>query len=143
MVTNKLKVVLDSSVILAGLFNTEGGSGSLLYAAELGLVKAYTSSDIITEVSRNIMQKGNNQLHEVFQGLIKKNTFELVPSPKPEDLKRATQFVVKKDIAILAICFKLPIDCFVTLDQKDFGDLMKDSPFHFQVVTPEMILKQI
>ena len=143
MVINKLKVVLDSSVILAGLFNTEGGSGSLLYAAELGLVKVYVSSDIITEVSRNILQKGNNQLHEIFQNLIKKNTFEIVPHPQPEDLKHAAKFVVKKYIAILAICFKLPIDYFVTLDQKDFGSLMKDSPFHFQVVTPDIILKQI
>lgn len=143
MVASKLKVVLDSSVILAGLFNTEGGSGSLLYAAELGLIKAYTSSAIITEVSRNILQKGNTQLYDVFQRLVKRDVFEIVSEPTPESLKRATGFVVKKDIAILAICFKLPIDYFVTLDQKDFGGLMKDSPFHFEVVTPEKVIKQI
>lgn len=140
---NKLKVVLDSSVLIAGIFSSTGASSEIIKACVGGLIDNYISPEIISEVSRNVLRKGSRDSAEMFLKLINSGVFTFVNTPPPSDIARALKHTVSKDAPILAICFKLPIDYFVTLDQKDFGGLMKENPFHFQVVTPEKVIKQI
>lgn len=140
---NRLRVVLDSSVLLSGIFSSTGASSEIIKACVSGFVVNYISPEIITEVSCNILKKGSKESAERFLKLINANVFTIVGTPLLSDIKHASKYIVNKDAPILAICFKLPIDYFVTLDQKDFGSLMEDSPFHFQIITPEKILKQI
>lgn len=140
---NKLKVVLDSSVLIAGIFSSTGASSQIIKACAGGLIDNYISPEIISEVSRNVFKKGSRDSAEMFLTLMNSDVFSVVNIPPQSDIERALQHIVSKDTPILAICFKLPIDYFVTLDQKDFGGLMNDSPFHFEVVAPEKVIKLI
>lgn len=140
---SKLKVVLDSSVLITGIFSSTGASSEIIKACVSGIIDNYISTEIIGEVSRNVLKKGSRESAERFLKLINANVFTIVSTPSLPDIIRASKYMVDKDAPILAICFKLPIDYFVTLDQKDFGGLMKESPFHFQVVAPEKVIKQI
>lgn len=140
---NKLRVVLDSSVLLAGIFSSTGASSEIIKACIGGFVVNYISPEIITEVSRNVLKKGSNESAERFLNLININVFTIVSTPSLPDIKRASKYIIDKDAPILAICFELPIDYFATLDKKDFGKLMDNSSFHFKIATPAEIIKKI
>ena len=51
------KVFLDASVIIAGVASRIGASRAVLNLAEIGLIQAVASRQVLDEVERNIRQK--------------------------------------------------------------------------------------
>lgn len=137
------KVFLDSSVILAGMFRSEGGSGALIYAIELRLVDAYVSELVIAEVSRNLIRKGSSHASTKFNRLLDVGQITVVPDPTLKQVIRAEQLINVKDAPILAAALTVPIDILVTLDTKDFAPLRKQHDIPFAVMTPGEFLPQI
>jgi predicted nucleic acid-binding protein len=136
------KIFLDSSVIIAGIFRDEGGSGAILYAIELGLAQGYISKQVIEEVRRNLQAKGAMETVKKFELLLKMPSLHKINDPAKSDIYEASRFVPPKDAPILAAAQLAKVDYLITLDIKDFRQLLggKDS-FKMQVMTPRAFLE--
>lgn len=56
MTPTPLRVFLDADVIIAGSASPRGASHALLLIGALGLVQAWTSPGVVTEVRRNLLR---------------------------------------------------------------------------------------
>lgn len=84
---NRPRIFLDADVIFAGSAspNEHSASNIILRMGELGLIDAFTSIQVITEVERNLRDKLPNAI-PAFQ-LLAHRSLKIVPDPVPADLR--------------------------------------------------------
>lgn len=110
-----IKVFLDSSVIIAGLASTTGGSHKVLALAELNLISPCISEEVVCEVLRNAQKKLPNSLAH-FYTLFKTLPFKIIDSTD-KDLKYAKTLINEKDAPILAAAIYGQVDWLLSLDR--------------------------
>jgi len=98
----KPRVFIDADVLFAGLASPNQYSASLviLRMAEITLIKALTSQQVITEVERNLEQKIPAALI-TFRMLVSR-CLEVVPDPTEEDVSTLAGAADPKGLPILA-----------------------------------------
>lgn len=141
MASRRLRVILDTSVIIAGILSPEGGSGAILEACRLGLIDLYLSEGIIKEASSKFLQKFPD-VHNLFLEVIKVLCPTIIPNPSKQEIYRFTRIIEPGDAPILAAATKAPIDYLVTLDKKDFITQKIQREVVFAIVTPGEFLKE-
>lgn len=141
MASRKLRVLLDTSVIIAGILSPEGGSGALLDACRLKLVDLYLSKGIIKEASNKFLQKFPD-LHNLFLEVIEALHPIIITNPTRSEISRFLSVIEPGDAPILAAGAKAPIDYLVTLDKKDFMTQKIQKEVLFRVVTPGEFLNE-
>lgn len=109
------KVFLDSSVIIAGLASTKGGSHKILAMAELKLITPFISEDVVSEVLRNIQKKLPESLN-YFYMLFKTLPFKMIDASE-QDINYARTLINEKDAAILAAAIAGQVDWLLSLDK--------------------------
>lgn len=137
MTTKQISVFLDSSVILAGIYSKTGASHAVLILAELGLLKAVISEQIVIEVIRNVEKKLPDFVAHTYT-LFKVIPFQLI-DPAEDQLTYALGLMNEKDATILAAAFTAKAEWLLSLD-KHFTDLSQDA-LPFVVATPGEFLQ--
>ncbi len=132
----RIKVFLDSSVIIASLASITGGSQKVLVLAELGVIIPCVSEDVVSEVIRNMQKKLPGALVH-FYALFKTLPFRMVYFTE-SDVRYAKTMINKKDAPILAAAIAGKVDWLLSLDKhflttnwKDRLDIIVASPGEF------------
>ena len=136
--TNKPFVFIDADVLFAGAASPSEHSASLLVLrlAEITLIEAITSEQVITEAERNLEAKVPKAL-PVLRHLINR-CLRIVKDPEPEDLQPYLGLADPKDLPILVAALRESCPWLVTFNTRHY------QPGHenVSVVTPgDLILR--
>ena len=116
----KPRVFVDANVLFAGAASPSEHSASLvvLRLAEITLVEALTSEQVIVEAERNLSEK-LPQVLPAFR-LIVSRCLRVVPDPQPADLGAYAGLADPKDLAILVAAMREGCRWLVTFNVRDF-----------------------
>lgn len=135
-----IKVFLDSSVIIAGLASTTGGSHKVLALAELKLIRPCISEEVVSEVLRNTQKKLPNSLAH-FYTLFKILPFKIIDATD-KNLEYAKTLINEKDAPILAAAIAGQVDWLLSLD-RHFLTADLQEKVDFAISSPKEFLRKI
>ena len=125
---NRLKVFLDSNIILAGIGSETGASGTVLDLCEAELVVPVISKQVVVLVEK--LRGFLGGLHPI-----------MIEDPPVEEVRKAGKQVHEKDAPILAAAKVANVDYLVTLDKKHFLNARQEVEFVPPVLTPGELLR--
>ena len=130
-IPDKVKVFIDADVLVAGIASPSEHSTSqvILRLAEITLIEAMTSHQVICEVERNLQDKLPKAI-PVFQLLVQR-CLQIVADPDPENLKINEGFANPKDLPILVAALMSSCKWLVTFNLRHY------SPGHPQIQVAE------
>jgi putative PIN family toxin of toxin-antitoxin system len=135
----KTKVFLDSSILLAGLYSDEGGSGTILKKITKKKLIGFISPSIIEETKRNIRKKFSSKLLSKLEKLIKIVNIQEIFEPK--DILEYRRLVDIKDLHVLVFAKSSRAEFLITLDKKHFKtEKLQKANLSFKIVTPKEFL---
>lgn len=133
--SDRLKVFLDSSMIVAGICSESGASGAVLDLCEAGLVEPVISQQVVIEVDRTISAK-LPLLAERLRAFIIRMGASMVEDPPIEAVRRAREKIHEKDAPIFAAAKQAGVDYLLTLDKKHFLNPRRKIKLDPPVLTP-------
>lgn len=138
----KIKIFIDSSVIIAALLSSDGGSAKIFKLCEAGTAEGWISNKVMEEVSRTIKRKFP-ELKPCFYQLLKAAGVKISKNPSRNIIKKAEGWIKDhNDAPILAAAKLAKVDVILTLDIRHFikdTDVAKKSSM--QIMTPGEFLK--
>lgn len=139
MAKKRVKVFLDSNVIISGLFSDKGSPRIILdiLSLDLPLLAGATGQYNIIEIERNLSKKMRDVL-PVYRKYIKMLNLEVIPLPVYKDIKKLSGHIADKDIPVLVSAINANADFLVTGDKKDFSKLKGNYPF--KILNPSEFL---
>jgi hypothetical protein len=116
----ELRVFVDADVLFAGAASPSepGASLVVLRLAELSLIDALASQQVIVEVERNLEAKLPHKL-PTLQALVSR-CLRVIPDPKREDLMAHTGAADPKDLPILVAAVREGCPWLVTFNQRHY-----------------------
>lgn len=116
----KPRVFVDADVLFAGAVSPSECGASLvtLRLAEITLIEALTSQQVITEAERNLTEKLPRKLPE-FRLLVSR-CLQVVPDPHPEDMAPYAGAADPKDLPILVAAVREHCPWLVTFNVRHF-----------------------
>ena len=133
----KIKIFIDSSVIIAALLSSDGGSAKIFKFCEAGIAEGWISNTVIEEVDRNIKRKFP-ELKLYFYKLLKVAGIRISKNPSKNMIREAEAWIKDRyDAPILAAAKLAKVDVVLTLDIRHFikdTDVAKKSGM--QIMTP-------
>jgi len=132
----RVKVFLDSNVILSGLLSEKGPPRLILdiFCAGVPILCGQTGAYNLTEIERNLARKLPAAL-TVYQEYLPRLNLEIIPLPARADIEEYLGMTADKDVPVLVSAIQGKADFLVTGDKKDFAPLRKRR-LPFAVVTP-------
>jgi predicted nucleic acid-binding protein len=118
--TTKLRVFIDADVLFAGSASPGEHSASLvlLRMAELTLIEAFVSQQVIDECRRNLFEKMPDAL-PAFHMLVSRCT-HVVPDPIKGDIAQFAGFADPKDLPILVAAYQSNCAWLVTFNSRHY-----------------------
>jgi len=116
----KPRVFTDADVLFAGAASPgeHGASLLILRMAEIGLIEAFASRQVITEAERNLNDKLPRALPAF--SLLAHRCLQIVPDPSPEVLPRFAGMAQAKDLPILVAAVEAACPWLVTFNGRHF-----------------------
>ncbi len=116
----KPRVFVDADVLFAGAAgpSQHGASLVVLRLAEITLIEAITSQQVVTEAERNLQQKLPQAL-PAFR-LILNRCLRVVPDPQPSELAPLADLADAKDLPILTTAVREGCPWLVTFNLRHF-----------------------
>ena len=136
----KIRVFLDSSVIIAGLASASGGSHKVLALAELGIIAPYISADVENEVLRNVAKKLPQAVAH-FERLMRELHFTVIKTSEQE-IEHARSIINEHDAPIMAAAISAKVNWLLSLD-KHFLALKERGKLDFAVAAPGEFLQHL
>jgi predicted nucleic acid-binding protein len=112
----KLRIFLDADVLFAGAASPSeyGASLLILQLAEITLIEAFTSEQVIVEAERNLSAKLPQAL-PAFHHLVSR-CLKICPDPAPGDLVAYRGLADPKDLPILVAAKRENCSCLITFN---------------------------
>ena len=117
--TQKIKVFIDTNVLIAGVNSGTGASATLLDLCETGVLQMVISRQVLIEADRNFAAKFP-QLLGRFRQFMHHLAPLMVEDSTRESMEKAATIVDHKDAPILAAAQNANVDYLITLDKKHF-----------------------
>lgn len=136
----RVKVFLDSSLIVAGIGSETGASGVVLDLCEAELVLPVISKQVVVEIDRTVSAKLPHLTGKLRNFLHSLRPI-LVEDPSLQHVNEAMQQVHVKNAPILAAAREAGVDYLVTLDRKRFLAARPKVQLLPPVVTPGEFLR--
>lgn len=114
-----LNVFLDSSVIIAAILSSTGGSFRLILESKLKKYFLLISPYILEECFRVLRLKYPEKPF-LLSVMINSFPFRIVRDVSQREVERYIKIINPEDAPILACAIKHKVDYFITLDKKDF-----------------------
>jgi predicted nucleic acid-binding protein len=116
----KPRIFLDADVLIAGAAspNEHSASNLLLRMAELTLIEAIISTQVSTEVERNLLDKMPKAL-TAFQFLVSRS-LRIVSDPDPAELAEYVGLANPEDLPILVAAVREECSHLVTFDLRHY-----------------------
>ncbi len=133
--TRKIKVFIDTNVLIAGLHSITGASATLLDLCEAGVIQMVVSRQVLIEADRNFAAKFP-ELIDRFRQFMRSLAPLMVEDPTPESMEKAATIVDRKDAPILAAAQNANVDFLITLDKRRFLNPKTRQKVMLQVASP-------
>ncbi|MGF1518646.1 MAG: putative toxin-antitoxin system toxin component, PIN family [Nodosilinea sp.] len=117
------KVFLDASVIIAGAASSTGASRAVLMLAEVGLFQGVVSTQVLEECQRNLAKKLPTAM-AAYSELLSKLNLEVVNNPSAVEYSPWLTIIESKDAPILAAAVLAHVDRLLTLNTRDFTQML-------------------
>jgi len=138
--TPKIKVFVDTSVLISGLASLTGASGGVLDLCEAEVIQMVISRQVIVEADRNFSAKLPRLLNR-FRQFVRDLKPLMIDDPNPGLVKKAAAVVGRKDASILAAAQEGQVDYLITLDKKHLLSSRGKKDMEMTVVTPSEFLR--
>ena len=117
---DKPRVFVDADVLLAAAASPSehGASLVVLRMAEITLIEAYTSHQVITEVQRNLQAK-LPQAWPTLQTIVGR-CLRIIEDPPPAEIERYTTLANEKDLPILVAAIRGHCRWLVSFNTRHF-----------------------
>jgi len=140
----KIKVFLDSNVLLSGFLSDKGAPRIILDLLTLRLseICAATGKYNLMEIERNL-EKKMPAVIPIYMKYMPLLDLEIVPLPSRETIMSMSGQIADKDIPVLASAISCNADYLVTGDKKDFAKPRESRKHPFQIVTPSEFLEKV
>jgi len=133
--TQRIKVFIDTNVLIAGVNSVTGASATILDLCEARVLQMVVSRQVLIEADRNFAAKFP-QLVGRFRQFMHNLAPLMVEDPTPESMEKATNIVDRKDAPILAAAQNANVDFLITLDKKHFLNPRTRQKMMLKVVSP-------
>jgi len=133
--TQKIKVFIDTNVLIAGVNSVTGASATILDLCEAGVLQMVVSGQVLIEADRNFTAKFPELVGHFHQFIHNLAPF-MVEDPTPESMEKATTMVDRKDAPILAAAQNANVDFLITLDKRHFLNPKTRQKVMLKVVSP-------
>ena len=138
--TRKIKVFIDTNVLIAGVHSVTGASATILDLCEAQVLQMVVSRQGLIEADRNFTAKFP-QLVGRFREFVHHLSPLMVEDPIPESIEKAGTIVDRKDAPILAAAQNANVDFLITLDKKHFLNPKTRQKAMLKVVSPTEFLQ--
>ena len=138
--SQRIKVFIDTNVLIAGVASVTGASAAVLDLCEAEILQMVVSRQVLVEADCNFSAKLLNLIIQ-FRRFIQNLAILMVEDPPAKAVERASSLVDRKDAAILAAAMESEVDYLITLDKKH---LLKQEVQHnipIKVCTPAEFLR--
>jgi putative PIN family toxin of toxin-antitoxin system len=144
MEIKKNRLFLDSNVILSGLFSERGAPRLVLdvLSLELPVLTGLTGRFNLIEIERNLHKKMADAL-PVYRRYLPRLKLEIIPLPRPEDLRSIAGIADDKDLPVLASAINGKADYFVTGDKRLISLIRQKGVFPFRTSSPAEFLDKV
>ena len=117
--TQRIKVFIDTSVLIAGVASVTGASAVVLDLCEAESIQMVISRQVLVEADRNFSSKLPNLVLQ-FRQFIRTLVPVMVEDPPTAAVEWAAKFIDRKDATILAAAIEAKVDYLITLDKRHF-----------------------
>jgi putative PIN family toxin of toxin-antitoxin system len=138
--SQKIKVFIDTDVLIAGVASVTGASAAVLDLSEAEILQMVISRQVLVEADRNFSSKLPN-LAIQFRQFIRDLAPLMVEDPPAKAVERAAGLIDRKDAAILAAAIESEVDYLITLDKKHFLTPKVRQNILIEVCTPADFLR--
>jgi len=137
MAEERIKVFLDSNVILSGFISDKAAPRLILdlLCHDLPFLQAATGRYNMEEIERTVARK-LPLLRPVFEHCMSELRLQVVPVPTWDELKQYRGAVADKDLPVLVSAIRWGGDYLVTGDKKHFGGLRDRRIIPMKICTP-------
>lgn len=138
-----IRVFLDASVIFAAVYSKTGASRELFRQAIHDQVRLVVNQDVLDEAQRNLTKKAPQEATQL-RVLMAMIGPEIAPDPSPKLTSQVSQYVVEKDVPVVAGAMAAQVDYLVTFDRKhliDPAEVAEKSGF--KIVLPEVVVEAV
>ena len=115
---DRLRVFIDSDVLIAGSASEGGASFVVLHLAGLTLIDCFISRQVQIEVTRNLTRKLPGAL-PAFRTLVE-SALQIVPDPSPQSITACHNQADPKDVPILAAAVESQCRFLLTFNTRHF-----------------------
>lgn len=138
--SQKIKVFIDTSVLIAGVSSVTGASAAVLDLCEAEVLQMVVSRQVLVEADRNFSAKLPNLVIQ-FRRFIQNLAILMVEDPPAKAVERAASLIHLKDAPILAAAMESEADYLITLDKKHFLKQKVRRNIPIEVCTPADFLR--
>ena len=138
--SQKIKVFIDTSVLIAGVSSVTGASAAVLDLCEAEVLQMVVSRQVLVEADRNFCAKLPNLVIQ-FRRFIQSLAMLMVEDPPAKAVERAASLIHRKDAPILAAAMASEADYLITLDKKHFLKQKVRHNIPIEVCTPADFLR--
>lgn len=136
-----LRLFIDASVFFAAAYSATGYARDLLMAAIDNNVTLIVNSTVLEEVERNLQKKAPEKL-EAFRLLLELLPIERLTEIDNALLAQVGEYVVAKDVPIVAGAIAAKVDYLVTYDEKDLLKAIQVAEKSgLKIVRPDAVVK--
>jgi len=136
----KIKVFIDTRVLIAGVASLTGASAAVLDLCEAESIQMVISRQVLVEADRNFSAKLPGLVNE-FRQFIRNLVPLMVEDPPAAAVERAASLIDRKDAAILAAAIESKVDFLITLDKKHFLKQKVQRNIPIEICTPSDFLR--
>jgi putative PIN family toxin of toxin-antitoxin system len=136
----KIKVFIDTSVLIAGVASLTGASAAVLDLCEAESIQMVISRQVLVEADRNFSAKLPGLVNE-FRQFIRNLVPLMVEDPPAAAVERAAGLIDRKDAAILAAAIESKVEFLITLDKKHFLKQKVQRKIPIEICTPSDFLR--
>lgn len=136
----KIKVFIDTSVLIAGVASLTGASAAVLDLCEAESLQMVISRQVPVEADRNFSAKLPGLVTE-FRQFIRNLVPLMVEDPPAAAVERAAGLIDRKDAAILAAAIESKVEFLITLDKKHFLKQKVRRNLPIEICTPSDFLR--
>ena len=138
--TQKIKVFIDTNVLIAGVNSVTGASATILDLCEARVLQMVVSRQVLIEADRNFAAKFP-QLVGRFRQFMHNLAPLMVEDPTLESMEKAATIIDRKDAPILAAAENANVDFLITLDKRHFLNPKTRQKVMLKVVSPVEFLQ--
>lgn len=138
-----IRVFLDASVIFAAAYSETGAARELFRQATRDQVRLVVNQDVMDEAQRNLAKKvpQGEMLLQVLMAVVNP---EIAPDPSPQLTSQVSQYIVEKDVPVVAGALASQVDYLVTFDRQHLlrpVEVAKKSGL--KIVLPEVVVEAV